>query len=131
MERVVPLFFRKILNEESITVYGENKVLDFTYIDDCIEGIFMGIKKLLNKEIKNQTFNLAYGSGNHLVTIVKEFEKFLQKTAIVNYEASRLGEVVHYVADLGKAKKYLNYSPKTSLHDGLSKAANWYARTLS
>jgi nucleoside-diphosphate-sugar epimerase len=39
MERVIPLFIHKIKNGEPITVYGEDKVLDFTYIDDCVQGL--------------------------------------------------------------------------------------------
>src|SRR5271154_6045602 len=36
MERVLPLFIRHISAGEAITVFGGNdKVLDFTYIDDC------------------------------------------------------------------------------------------------
>jgi UDP-glucose 4-epimerase len=35
MSRVVPLFIRQISRREPITVYGENKVLDFTYVDDA------------------------------------------------------------------------------------------------
>ena len=44
MERVIPLFIRKIKNHEPITVYGESKVLDFTYVDDCVDGIAKGVE---------------------------------------------------------------------------------------
>jgi len=33
MERVIPLFIKKIRNHEPITIYGSDKVLDFTYVD--------------------------------------------------------------------------------------------------
>src|SRR5580658_4692079 len=44
MERVIPLFIHRLSHGEPITVFGgEEKVLDFTYIDDCIDGIMRGI----------------------------------------------------------------------------------------
>ena len=47
MIRVIPLFTHRILRGEPITVFGGNdKVLDFTYVDDCVEGIVRGITGL-------------------------------------------------------------------------------------
>ena len=47
MERVLPLFIHQMSRGEPITVYGgEEKVLDFTYIDDCVDGIARGIERL-------------------------------------------------------------------------------------
>src|SRR5207247_695367 len=43
MERVIPLFIKRIADDAPITIYGEKKVLDFTYVDDCIRGIASGI----------------------------------------------------------------------------------------
>ena len=44
MGRVIPLFIRRIMRDEPITIYGPEKVLDLTYIDDCIDGIVRGIE---------------------------------------------------------------------------------------
>ena len=43
MERVLPLFVSKIARDEPIIVFGKEKVFDFTYVDDCINGICRGI----------------------------------------------------------------------------------------
>src|SRR5690242_10152294 len=68
MERVIPLFIHQMALGEPITVFGgEEKVLDFTYIDDCIDGIARGIARLASGEVTNETINLAYGQGNTLV----------------------------------------------------------------
>src|SRR5579862_3442548 len=68
MERVVPLFIRQISASEEITVFGgEDKVLDFTYIDDCVDGIARGIDRLAGGQVANETINLAFGQGNTLV----------------------------------------------------------------
>ena len=68
MERVLPLFIHQMSRGEPITVYGgEDKVLDFTYIDDCVDGIARGIERLADGRVANETINLAYGQGNTLV----------------------------------------------------------------
>ena len=127
MERVIPLFFKKIKDGEPITIFGKNKVLDFTYVDDCVAGISSGVDKLLTGEVKNETFNLAYGQGNPLTTVPEVFEEFLGVKAKLSFDESRVGEVTHYVADISNAKKLLGYSPQTPLAEGLRKAAAWYA----
>src|SRR3989344_2717050 len=70
MERVIPLFIKKIDLGEPITVYGKDKLLDFTHVSDCVEGIYSGIKKLVNGELKNEIINLAYGEGHTLLKMV-------------------------------------------------------------
>ena len=44
---MLPLFMHQLSRGEPITVYGgDEKVLDFTYIDDCVDGIVRGIERL-------------------------------------------------------------------------------------
>ena len=126
MERVIPLFIQKIHRGEPITVYGKDKTLDFTYIDDCVEGIIASIEKLAGGKIKNETINLAYGEGHTLLELVNYICENFGKTCDTKIEAARLGEVTHYVADIGKAKSLLGYNPKTNLKDGIGKAVAWW-----
>ena len=68
MERVLPLFMHQLSRAEPITVYGgDEKVLDFTFIDDCVDGIARGIERLADGRVENETINLAFGQGNTLV----------------------------------------------------------------
>ena len=129
MERVIPLFVRKIARDEPITVFGREKVLDFTYVDDCVGGIIRGIDALTRGQVKNQTINLAYGSGSSLVDLVNIISLALGKSPRVTYEPARPGEVTRYVADIGKARQLLGYDPQTPLSGGLPKAIAWYKQT--
>lgn len=125
MERVVPLFIRQISRGERVTIYGERKVLDFTYIDDCLDGLSSGIRRLAAGQVKNQTINLAYGEGNSLVRLAELIgECFGVKPEIV-LEPPRLGEVTHYVADISKAKRLLGYNPRVPLEEGVRRAVAW------
>lgn len=125
MERVIPLFIRKIKNGEPITVYGEDKVLDFTYVDDCVDGIVRGIHLLVEGKDGNQTVNLAYGQGSSLVTMAQYVGEALGHAPDITLKPARVGEVTHYIANIGKARALLGYSPTTPLQEGIHKAVAW------
>ncbi len=125
MERVIPLFIRKISRGEPITIYGEDKILDFTYVDDCVDGIYRGIELLASGREANHTINLAYGQGNSLVTMARLIGKALNMEPQMTIEPSRVGEVTHYVANIGKARAILGYNPQTPLEKGIPKAVAW------
>ncbi|WP_026370272.1 NAD-dependent epimerase/dehydratase family protein [Kallotenue papyrolyticum] len=127
MERVIPLFIRRMAQGLPVTVYGREKVLDFTYVDDCVDGIVRGIERLLAGEVVNQTINLAYGQGNTLVRMAELVASALGVAPTIIVEpAKRTGEVTHYVADLRKAKALLDYQPQTPLEQGIPKAVAWW-----
>ena len=54
-------FYRKCFIQKKISIngLGEEK-LDFTYIQDLIQGI---TKSILNEKAYNQIFNITYGNG--------------------------------------------------------------------
>jgi UDP-glucose 4-epimerase len=125
MERVLPLFIRKIYRDEPIVVFGKEKVLDFTYVDDCVNGITRGLDALVSGKVINQTINLAYGQGSTLVDAINIISLALGKTPKVTYEPARPGEVTRYVADITKARTLLGYDPQTPLTAGLPKSIQW------
>jgi len=125
LERVIPLFIDRIERGESIIVYGKEKVLDFTYVDDAVSGILAGIDALVERRVVGQTINLAYGHGSTLVDMVNIVSLALGKKPQVTYEPTRLGEVTRYVADISKARELLGYNPETPLSTGLIQAVEW------
>lgn len=125
MERVIPLFICKVRKGDPITIYGKEKILDFTYVDDCVDGICKGIQLLASGHDANHTINLAYGQGNSLVTMAQYVGDALGKEPVMDFQPPRVGEVTQYVANIGKARALLNYSPTTSLREGIHKAVSW------
>jgi UDP-glucose 4-epimerase len=129
MERVIPLFIRRISRGEPVTVYGAEKVLDFTFVDDCVDGIVAGMQHLLDGEEGNRTINLAYGQGNSLVHMARLVGESLGVTPDIRVEPSKLpGEVTHYVADIRLAQQLLGYRPRVPLDEGIPRAVAWATR---
>jgi UDP-glucose 4-epimerase len=94
-------------------------------VDDCVEGIARGVELLVSGRDANHTINLAYGQGNSLVTMAEFIGEALGIKPNMTIEPARVGEVTHYVANIGKARALLNYDPKTPLKEGIQKAVAW------
>lgn len=125
LERVVPLFIRKVERGEQVTIYGPEKVLDFTYVDDCVAGIVSGIEKLTGGLVTNETINLAAGKGYTLQQLVDMIAGALGAKPNVKYLPTRPGEVTRYVANISKAARLLDYRPTTVLEEGVPKEIEW------
>jgi UDP-glucose 4-epimerase len=125
MERVIPLFIRRIDSDQPITIFGEKKVLDFTYIDDCVAGIASGVYALHVGRVENQTINLAYGEGNTLVKMAQLVGQAIGKEPQITLSPAQVGEVTHYIADITKARELLGYDPKVPLDEGIPRAVEW------
>ena len=127
MVRVIPLFIHSLSRGEPITIYGgRDKTLDFTFVDDCVDGITRGIERLAQGRVVNETINLAYGEGNTLVHCAERISHELGVEPQMTLAPSLLGEVTHYVADLTRARELLGYDPQVPLDEGIARAVAWF-----
>jgi len=125
-DRVLPLFIAQAHDGQDLTVYGDDKVLDFTYLDDCVDGIVRVIEKF--HKAKGTTFNIASGEGTSLIELAEEITRRVDTDVDIHVEPNRTGEVGRYVADISKANKVLNYDPAYSFDEGLDATVDWYIR---
>lgn len=123
-DRVIPLFIRQCRAGQDLTVFGKEKKLDFTYIDDTIAGIIHAIERF--DTVKNDVFNLAYGEGTSLVDIAEWIKNSLAPNLSIHIGTNRTGEVVRYIADTTKAIEKLAFQPKTPIREGIQKTIEWY-----
>ena len=117
------IFTRKILNNEPIPVFNHGQMKrDFTYIDDIISGIRSAIEKNYNCEI----FNLGNNRSEDLLDMIKEIEKKVGLKAKIDFQPMQPGDVKESFADIGHAKKMLNFYPKTDISKGIGCFIDWY-----
>jgi UDP-glucuronate 4-epimerase len=117
------LFTEATLKGKPLNVFGEGKMQrDFTYIDDIVAGIIASIDKNYDCEI----FNLGCGRKEELMDYIGMVEKSLGMEAKKNFMPMQPGDVRASLADVSKAKKMLNYEPKTTIKDGVPKFVAWY-----
>jgi len=124
-DRVIPLWIRQALKNENLLIYGGSKVLDFTYIDDAVNGLVKTIERF--DKIKSETFNIASnGKGKALIYVANKIKELLKSESKIIVKENRPGEVYKFQADISKAKKLLDYEPKVGLEEGLVKTVRWY-----
>ena len=116
-------FADKITKGEPIELnnYGKMK-RDFTYIDDVVSGTISAIDNPKEYEI----YNLGNHKSEELLHFVELIEKNLGKTAQKNLVSAPKGEFLENFADIEKARRDLNFEPKTSIEDGLKNFIEWY-----
>jgi len=125
MTRVIHVFVDQMLRGEPVTIFDRNKMIDFTYIDDCIAGLMLGIEKLMADEVVNETFNLSSGSPATLGQLAETIAACLGVTPQIIDQPVQPGEISFYVADLTKARRLLGYQPTVSFNEGIKRAVEW------
>jgi len=128
-------FTKKILAGEQIDVYNNGEMQrDFTYIDDIVEGIVRVIDKVPVPQQSIATTATApyqiYNIGNnHPVTLrrfITAIEDACGKKAKENLLPMQPGDVPATYADIDELIDDIDFTPKTSIEDGIAKFVEWY-----
>lgn len=121
---VIHKFVKLISEGKPITLYGDGETKrDYTYIDDIVSGIIASLD--YSKSIY-EIINLGNNKPVELLKLIKIIEKILAKKAIVKKLAHQPGDVPATFADINKARRILDYQPRTSLYEGLQKFVSWF-----
>ena len=124
--RVVPLFFHQARTGEPLTVFGKEKCLDFTYIDDTVDAILLAVQQF--DHAKNDTYNIATGTGTTLSHLAARIKELTGSSSQIRTGEVRTGEIVKFVADISKAKEKLGYQPKVMFEEGIKRTVEWYKK---
>ncbi len=127
-ERVIPVFLYYALRDRTLTVFGREKKLDFTYIDDCTAGL-MAIVERFDK-VAGMTFNISAGKGERLLDLARMIADVVGSSSKISSSSKRTGEISSYVGDISLATRHLAYKPQVSLEDGLIENIGWYVQAM-
>lgn len=117
------IFTKKILAGEPIDVFGDGTAKrDFTYVEDIVSGIIAAWQR----EYPFEIFNLGNSNTIRVSEFIKIIEDITGKKAIINYKDKQAGDVDITFSDISKAKKMLDFSPKTNIRQGMAKFIYWY-----
>lgn len=117
-------FTKLILQGEPIDVYGDGSTKrDYTYVDDIVSGI---ISALDYTSSQYEIINLGNNQPVELSSLISQLEKILGKKAVINKLPNQPGDVPLTFADITKAQQLLNYQPKTSISEGISRFIEWF-----
>lgn len=115
-------FFKALNEEKEIIVYGDGKqTRDFTYIEDIVKATFSSLERGKTGE----TYNIGGGSQENLENIFPLLERITHKKIRIKWAEKQKGDVPHTFANIEKAQTDLDYSPQTSLQEGLEREWTW------
>jgi len=118
-------FLKAIKDGTKFQKYGDGtSSRDYTYVDDIVSGVVASLQN--KKQVKCEVYNLGNSSPVSLNEFISLCEKVVGKKANYDQIENQLGDVPNTYADISKAKRYLDYSPKIKLEEGLKLMFNLY-----
>jgi nucleoside-diphosphate-sugar epimerase len=121
--RVGQIFIENALSGKEITIAGDGTDrLDFTYIDDLLQGT---VKVIEHEQGKNQIFNMTYGDGRSLAEMANIMHDHFPNLE-VNYVKKDNLTPDRGTLDISKARRLIGFEPQFPLERGYVDYINWY-----
>jgi len=113
---------------ETIELYGDGEQnRDFTFVDDIARGTIAA-----QKELGYEIINL--GGGNNPISInqvIEQIETGLGKKAKIEKKPFNKADMMSTWADISKASHLLDWKPRISFNDGISRTLEWHQKNRS
>ncbi len=121
-------FIRWIDQGQPIELFGDGRQSrDFTYVEDIAAGTIAAARPL-GFEIINLGGGLEPTSLNE---VIEQIERLLGKKAAIDYRPFHKADILETQADISKARRLLEWSPKTPLSEGIAACVEWYLNERS
>jgi UDP-glucose 4-epimerase len=123
---VLAKFITTMLQGQAPTIFGDGEqTRDFTFVDNAVKANLLAAAAPA-ADVSGKVFNIATGtrfSLNQTYALLKDIIGFSGEP---KYGPARTGDVKHSLADIGLARKFLQYSPDVSFEEGLRRTVEWY-----
>jgi UDP-glucose 4-epimerase len=118
---VISIFINKMMNNEIPVVFGDGEhTRDFIYVEDVVTANLSA----LNAE-KSGTYNISTNKPLSINKLIEKINTILNKKVVPEYKVERLGDIKHSCLDNQLAKMELNWQPKYSIIEGLTKTCQF------
>jgi UDP-glucose 4-epimerase len=118
----ISIFTRRALNNEPIEIFGTGeKTRDFTYISDVIDANMRALRKG-----DGEVYNIGGGNRISVNQLANKIIAIINSESNIIYTESQKGDAEHTLANVEKAKNELEWSPKVSIDEGLTRYIHWW-----
>jgi len=125
--RVVSNFIVQAIKHEPITIYGSgDQTRSFCYVDDLIDGLL----KLFFTPNVHEPINLGNPEPISMIELAKEVISLTQSRSEIITLPLPQDDPLTREPDISRAKKLLNWEPKTSRFEGLVKTVEYFGGNL-
>ncbi|NUM50117.1 MAG: SDR family oxidoreductase [Flavobacteriales bacterium] len=122
----IPLFIESLLNNQPCYINGDGEQSrDFTFIENAVQA---NIKALFTNKTEafGKVVNIACGQKISVNQIYHKISNALQLKKEPIYREERIGDVRNSLADISKAKEWLNYTPEVLFEKGVQQTVEWF-----
>jgi nucleoside-diphosphate-sugar epimerase len=125
---VISRFISDLLSNQTPVIYGDGEQSrDFTYIDNVVDA---NLKAAETTKGIGEVINVANGERITLNQLFAELKELTGKRYVaVDYQAPRVGDVKHSLADITRARAFLGFEPKVDLRTGLQLTMDWWKKS--
>jgi nucleoside-diphosphate-sugar epimerase len=114
-------FIQSIVDGKELTLFGDGGERDFTYVDDTADGVIRATR--LNGY---NVINLGSDRPIRIQKVIEIIENVVGKTATISVKERDPSDVPSTWANISLARELLNWTPRTSIEDGIKLAVDWY-----
>lgn len=125
----IPIFIQKMLNNEPIYIHGTGEQKrDFTYVENVVNANLLAVNSIIRQKIN--TFGEVFNIGCHQSISINEIFKTLAEKLNYHqkpiYTEPRKGDIFQSLADISKARNFLNYTPNIFFEEGIIKTIEFF-----
>jgi UDP-glucose 4-epimerase len=114
---VIPRFLSQALGGGSLVVFGGGgQTRDFVYVDDVVEALVAAAEA---PDVDRRTINVGSGGETSINGLVALVAKLVGQEVDVLHSPAQGGGVSRICADIGAARRLLQYEPRVDLERGL------------
>jgi UDP-glucuronate 4-epimerase len=135
------MFTKNIIEGKPIKVFNHgNHTRDFTYVEDIADGVVLALDKPATSDSRwdasepdasmssapYRVFNIGNNSPVKLGEYIEAIEESVGKKAIKELLPLQPGDVLDTFADVSEFERYVGYSPKVGVKEGVNSFVGWY-----
>jgi nucleoside-diphosphate-sugar epimerase len=125
---VISRFIGALMTGERPVIYGDGEhSRDFTYISNVVDA---NLRAAETTRGIGEVINVANGERTTLNQVLDELKRLTGKEEVqANYLQPRAGDVLHSLADISRAREYLDFEPRMKLREGLKLTIDWWLQS--
>ncbi|MBM3234377.1 NAD-dependent epimerase/dehydratase family protein [Candidatus Pacearchaeota archaeon] len=119
---VIAIFFDNLLNGKNPVIFGGLQTRDFIHVEDVAWA-----NLLVLKDVHSETYNIGTGKETDIIEIFSRINDLFYNKFKPEFKEKKKGEQEKSCLSYNKIKSLLNWYPRISLDEGLSRTYKWMA----
>ena len=124
LNKLIPYVILSLLRQRAPSLGSGQRAIDWVYIDDVVDAL---LRSAVASDVVGETLDIGSGEGISVQKLVRVLVDIVNPEISVDFGGvpDRPFEQER-VANITEAEKLMDWEPRTSLHEGLSKTVAWY-----